>query len=167
MKRLKTLILFSAALISMFGCGQKTPDGFPEKTYPTTVIVTKGSEKLANISVYFDLETSQNWNIGGLTNTNGIAVIRTTQSAFQKNGVPEGTYKVRLSEEMPTMPDELSDDQYRALTPEERIRYEKKKNAFIEANRKIPLKYTSQTNTPVSITVSASAPNELTVDTAK
>jgi hypothetical protein len=167
MKQFKTFILFSITLISLSGCGEKLPDGFPVKVYPTTVIVTKGNEKLANISVYFDLETPQNWNIGGITDANGVAVIRTTQSEFQKNGVPEGTYKIRLSEETPIMPDELSDNQYMALTPAERTSYEKKKDAFIEANRKIPLKYTRRNNTPVSITVSASAPNELTIDTAK
>ncbi|MDR1493280.1 MAG: hypothetical protein LBT05_11240 [Planctomycetaceae bacterium] len=167
MKQFKTFILFSVTSILLSGCGEKSPEGFPVKVYPTTITVTKGSEKLANISVYFDLEIPQDWNIGGVTGTNGVAVIRTTQSAFQKNGAPEGTYKVRLSEETPIMPDELSDAQYMALTPTERISYEKKKDAFIEANRKIPLKYTSRNNTPVSITVSASAPNELTIDTAK
>jgi predicted small lipoprotein YifL len=167
MKQFQRFLFCSIALISLSGCGEKSPEGFPVNVYPSTVTVTKGGEKLANVSVYFDLETPQNWNIGGVTDTNGIAVIRTTQSAFQKNGAPEGTYQVRLSEEMPVMPDELSDTQFMALTPAERMAYEKKKDAFIEAHRKIPRKYTGRTNTPISITVSASAPNELTIDTAK
>ncbi|MDR1958433.1 MAG: hypothetical protein LBQ54_14455, partial [Planctomycetaceae bacterium] len=43
------------------GCGGKTPEGFPAKVHPAKVTVVKGSEKLQNVSVYFDAGTPQNW----------------------------------------------------------------------------------------------------------
>ncbi|MDO4587047.1 MAG: hypothetical protein Q4C95_07080 [Planctomycetia bacterium] len=91
----RTLMGLVALLIGLCVCpscgGKKYPDGFP-KVYPLKVKVIQAGAPLADASINFFAEdaTISKWAVGGTTNAEGIAEIRTQNFP----GCPAGKFKV-------------------------------------------------------------------------
>jgi hypothetical protein len=88
-------IFFFLTMIIFSGCQQESqPTDFP-KIYPCKITITQNKVPVENIQIsLYDNHISNKWSIGGITNTSGVAVIRTHG---QFAGVPSGKFKVVLS----------------------------------------------------------------------
>lgn len=74
------------------GCGERRPDGMPP-LYPTKLTFIQAGKPLPGVRVtlFFEDENQKNWPISGISDSNGVAVLK-TQAIY--NGVPAGRYVV-------------------------------------------------------------------------
>jgi len=78
-------------LMTVIGCTEKLPDGMP-KLVKVSLTFTQEGKPLpgATISLLSE-DTSFGWTVGGVTDNNGVVVLKTHGSY---TGVPEGKYKI-------------------------------------------------------------------------
>jgi len=75
------------------GCGgEPKPDGFP-KLYPVSLKFIQEGEPCADTLVFLFPQEKSKWSSGGVTNSDGVAVLR-THGKFV--GVPAGKYKLTV-----------------------------------------------------------------------
>ena len=74
------------------GCGVPKPDGFP-KLYPVSLKFLQEGEPCGDTMVFLLPEDESKWSSGGVTNSEGVAVLR-THGKFV--GVPAGKYKITV-----------------------------------------------------------------------
>jgi hypothetical protein len=81
-------------LVSGCGGGEALPPGTP-KLYPATITVMQDGKPLAGAQVIcLNVDPSNGWTPGGLTDANGIVTLRTLG---RYKGAPQGTYDVSVS----------------------------------------------------------------------
>ena len=139
--------LIAVWICAFSGCGEKRPDGMP-KLYPTVLLVKEGGTPLPDVFVTFYNEDGSlpRWNIGGVTDANGILKLNTYG---KYSGVPEGKFKVVLSKlgEVPPAPEfgayESADKYQEAVTQYERSLRDNPPKQLI------PEEYTAVTSTPL------------------
>jgi hypothetical protein len=87
-------LLFSGVWL-FSGCGgEELPPGVP-KLYPATITVMQDGKPLADAQVIcLNIDPSNGWTPGGMTDTNGVVKLRTLG---RYNGAPAGTYDVSVS----------------------------------------------------------------------
>ncbi|MDO5582160.1 MAG: carboxypeptidase regulatory-like domain-containing protein [Planctomycetia bacterium] len=89
------LLLFAVGMCT--GCGEKQPEGLPELS-PCTITITQEGSPLAQATVLLIPQdpSLKDWSMGGTTDANGKALIRTHG---QYNGIPVGEYIVVVNKE--------------------------------------------------------------------
>ena len=162
----KMIVLLGALLLLSFtACGPKVPDGMP-KTVPCYITVTNGGTPIANVKVILNSETGGAVTIYGETDAEGKAELVSTLSGFQQKGAPLGQFKVTLLKDANIKP--KTSLEMEQMTPAESKAYQAEiKKKTDEAQKLVPVQYTTKEKTPVSVTVSADSANkELTkIDT--
>jgi hypothetical protein len=157
-----------ATVLYLSGCGGvPVPQNFPE-TSPCQITVTNGTSPLAEVTVnLFPNVPLPNIVLEGVTNSSGIASMRTKQGDYSPEGIPNGEYKFRIVEVFDTgIPPLLLDEQLK-LTPPQREARRKEINSKTDSLRTIPKKLTSITTTPLKLTVSGETSLEIDVSTYK
>ncbi|MDR1484719.1 MAG: hypothetical protein LBT09_07830 [Planctomycetaceae bacterium] len=141
-------------MILFTGCVQSPPSGLPSLV-PCIVRVTDKDKPVADISVTFlRLEGNGGWALNGITNSSGIAYARTIAGTFEKNGLPEGTYRITLNERIEVPAELINDDDPKSWEKQEKYRDE---------HRILPKIVSDPINTPLKLTVSGSK-SEMTID---
>jgi len=163
----KSIFVFGVCTFFVVGCGQKRPDGIP-KLYPATVTVKNGASPIADASVFLVHQggTSGSWAANGVTNTNGSAIINTSQGGWKSKGAPEGEYKIFITKRPDVVedpiPEEIMDDS------DARQRFSAEQARKLEnAPKIIPEKLTNPAQSPLTITVGTSGTAELMVDVSE
>jgi len=139
------------------GCSGK-PAGFPS-VKPCTVVVTNGSEPIADVEVAFiPAEPISGTIIGGKTDATGTCVVQTTFANFTANGSPQGEYTVTLRKDpTPDMP-ALTVEEMGDMERSEIDKYNKEREDEIAKMPKIiPPPLTSMQTSPVKVNVPADA----------
>lgn len=152
------LVALSCCLI---GCGPKKPAGIP-KLVPATITVVRESAPVANANVFLVAQEGTptgSWSTVGLSDAKGVAVLQTTQGAWNSNGVPEGEYKVYFTKipkiEEPELPADVE------TNPESKANYLAERQARLDAAvNEIPKNLTSNDTSEITVTVSSSGLNE-------
>ena len=161
----KYVFVAGLCVLLVAGCGQKKPEGFPD-IYPATVTVQNAGAPIADATVLFAGGPSGSWSVAGVTNTRGVAVITTSQGAWQSKGAPAGDYKVYITKvpdiQQAPLPEELQNDS--AALEKHSAEYLKLLN---DAPKIIPESLTNPAKTPLTLRVSAGGTAELTVDVSK
>ena len=128
-------ILIVAVILSIAGCGDARPDGFPAKLRTCRVLVLDGDEPMENVSVSFLPENErQKYTMVAMTDAKGVANMRTTLGGYYGKGVPEGTYKVLvIGSEDPELEHTLTMDERMELSPDALDAYERARQRRINA----------------------------------
>lgn len=92
MTRIIIIGIFMITGFALVGCTEKRPDGMPD-LHPISVTLTQDGQPLAEASVLLlsDDESLTRWGVGGSTDQNGVATIRTYG---KYPGAPAGEYRV-------------------------------------------------------------------------
>lgn len=154
---------FSAACLTLAGCGKSAPDGMPE-TVPFSVKVVDGSKGIADVQVVMDSEAGVGA-VSGTTNSSGVAEMKTTFKNFTAKGVPVGDYKVRCIKN-PTVDHWKTEEELNKMDLGERQAYFdewQKKNDELE--REVPKILEDFDNCPCKTSVSGEG--EFVVDVAE
>ena len=159
----RRLIIVFLLLICFTGC-QKKPAGFPD-VYPCTVKVTNDGKAMSRITVHLNRQGGQGaWTAMGETNGSGVATIKTTWADFTAAGVPEGTYKVILTEKLNIPDDGLTPGEMMALEGKALEEYHKKREEEKSRVRTLPKIVNLSSTTPLTLEVTTGKGGELTVD---
>jgi hypothetical protein len=161
--------LFLLTIVSFLsGCGGvPVPKNFPE-TSPCQIKITNGTSPLVGVDVnLFPDAPLPNIVVEGTTNSSGIALIRTKQGDYSKEGVPNGEYKIRLVEVVDTGLPPLSLKERKNMTPPQLAARQKEIELKTDLLRIIPKKLASIIVTPLKLTVSGETSLEIDVSTYK
>ena len=153
------LLLVAGGLLTAFGCSGK-PSGFP-KVKPCEIVVTNGSEPIADVEVALIPETPMSGVIvGGTTDAQGKCVVRTTFANFAAPGVPEGSFTVTLRKDPTPSTPELTVAEMENMSRGDIDKYNRERDAEIQSMPKIiPPDLTSVQTSPVKV----NAPNDSSV----
>jgi hypothetical protein len=159
---LLTIVLF------LSGCGGvPVPQNFPA-TSSCQIKITNGTSLLVGVVInLFPDAPLPNIVVEGTTNSSGIALMRTKQGDYSKEGVPNGEYKIRLVEVIDTGLPPLSLDEQMKLTPPQVEARQKEIDSKTDSLRIIPKKLASITTTSLKLTVSGETSLEIDVSTYK
>ena len=93
MKRICAVALCALLAISSFGCKDKSrPADLPEDMSPCEITITQEGTPLAGATVDLQYTTNVKYNTSGVTDENGVAIMKTYGYA----GAQQGTAKVRV-----------------------------------------------------------------------
>ncbi len=93
MKRICAVALCALLAISSFGCKDKSrPADLPEDMSPCEITITQEGKPLAGATVDLQYTTNVKYNTSGVTDENGVAMMKTYGYA----GAQQGTAKVRV-----------------------------------------------------------------------
>lgn len=149
-------------LVLTAGCGEPRPEGLPE-LYPVTLTITQDGAPLADASVTLFPQDSAlaRWPSGGQTDASGNVQITT----FAKYpGAPAGTFKVTVTK-LVTEGDPLPTHPGRNATREQIVEYDRAmKTGSFQAFHVVSAEHRTPNTTPLSIDVSSSGPNTITLD---
>jgi hypothetical protein len=85
-----------AFMLVLTGCGgEPKPDGLPQ-LYPVSLKFVQEGEPIDGLAVVLMPQSDSKWASGGVTDANGVAVLR-THGKFV--GAPAGAYKVRVQKQ--------------------------------------------------------------------
>lgn len=117
------LWLFPFCFLALFCSCSKCPEGFP-KVYPFELKVNKGGAPVAGVQIMFRSSTGagNSLAIGGTTDENGTAVIRTRMGQYCRDGLPEGEWRVNLIKAA-VLPEEKTPEELAKMTENERDKY--------------------------------------------
>jgi hypothetical protein len=161
----KSIFAVGVCVLFVVGCGTKKPDGIPE-LHPAKVIVQNAGAPIADATVLFAGGTSGSWSIIGITDSSGVAVITTSQGSWKDKGAPAGEYKVYITKKAEVQQDPLPPELQNDSDAIEKHSAEYMK-LLQNAPKVIPDGLTNPAKTPLTLTVGAGGPAELTVDVSK
>jgi hypothetical protein len=165
MKNIKFTFFLLLSVFLCWGCGGR-PNDVPEM-FPCKITVKNGKSPIERVSVTLGLEQGNSgWSSRGVTNSFGVAEIKTVRLNWQGTGVPVGKYIVILAKEPDTSSIETRD--YELMSMDERERYSlemEKKIAVLP--REIPIRLSQFTTSPLRITVENKKENTLDVDVSQ
>ena len=171
MNHWKKSAFVSLCLVLAFGwgCGKKRPDGIPD-LYPASVIVKNGGSPIEKVSIVLIKTNSSSsegsWSANGMTDSSGVAKIKTSQGDWVGNGVPAGEYTVFMNKRpdftSEPIPPELEGDEAGKL----KLEAEQKKKLEALTNE-IPASLNSPVTSKLKLTVASGGPSELTVDVSE
>ena len=96
MKKFCVVALCALLAISSFGCKDKSrPADLPEDMSPCEITITQDGTPLAGATVDLQYTTNVKYNTSGVTDENGVAIMKTYGYA----GAQQGTAKVRVEAE--------------------------------------------------------------------
>ena len=146
------------------GCGASRPAEMPETVpYAITVLQNGSPVSDAEVILYPD-GGNRALVVRGLTNSSGIATIRTSLGAYTTSGAPVGKSKVTVDKKFDVPPSPLTPDQVSDLEGEASERYERERREAINKARIVPEKIASIALTPLSLTVASGTEGTLTVE---
>ena len=127
-----------------------------------------GSTPIADVDVILGLTSESSMcSMSGMTNSSGVAVIRTSRLAWQGSGAPAGEYIVTIAKP-PKFEGKLSLKEWQNLDPMEQERYNMEQARKYDAlPREVPVKFSDFATSPYRMTVSKSGENHLEIDIAK
>jgi hypothetical protein len=182
---MRNIITLPLLIVTLTGCGYRTPQGFPE-TMPVKITVLKNGEPQKGVEVSLVYPDGNGAVVVAAdTDSVGTAQLQTQWANFIKKGAPIGNAKVTLikhvsapPENAPieTLPEEIKPEDaeknpavIRAakadMKPKEAKTFSKKIEAEIDSMREVPKVLSYHKTTPLEIHVLRQK-NELTVDLA-
>ncbi|MCL2742228.1 MAG: carboxypeptidase-like regulatory domain-containing protein [Planctomycetaceae bacterium] len=157
--------VFFPCLLSFSGCGggQAVPPGFPAKLTSVTITLQNSGQPVHEAAVSLIAEPPEPYLVSAITNTAGTAKPQTIINAFSREGVPPGTYKVLIKNQMKsTVPelrpedatDSAKEAEYQAKVEKERAEQQKQSGISPDWSdiKKTPFKLTIP-NEAKSITI--------------
>ena len=133
-------LMMCCCLTWLTGCGTKYPADFPT-VYPMTVKVTDGDTPLSDVRLMFYQASSgagSGYAVSGVTNTNGVAKVSTSQGAYAKSGIPVGEYVVTL-EDIVTIDLGVPAEEIMKMSYREQMQVAREENKLrAEYQRKVP-----------------------------
>jgi hypothetical protein len=165
MKNIKITFFLLLLIFLCWGCNGR-PTDIPE-VFPCKITVRNGTASIAGASVTLGLEQGSNtWSSSGITDTSGVAEIKTVHLNWKGTGVPTGKYIVIIAKEPDTS--SLTTKDYESMSMDERERYSLEMEKKIAAlPREVPIKLSQFTTSPLRITVENGKENTLNVDVAQ
>ena len=134
--------------------------------YPTSVKVHDAGAPLDGIGVeLYKVGTSTPYSLGGTTDSTGTANLSTTHVQYTGNGIPVGSYRVVLRQRI-EVPSELQEDETMELSSAEQQDLARKREKYLDDNRRFSRKLSDFAATPLEIEVSSSG-FELDVDVSQ
>ncbi|MDR0336064.1 MAG: carboxypeptidase-like regulatory domain-containing protein [Planctomycetaceae bacterium] len=109
MKQSFLILIFSCLFFATVGCGKQT--NMP-KLVPCHITVTDNGVPVAGARISMaDESSAESLAINGITDSFGVAKMRTTYTKYTASGVPQGTFKVAIDKEPPNLPPQnVTDD---------------------------------------------------------
>ena len=93
MKKICAVALCALLAVSSFGCKDKSrPADLPDDMSPCEITITQEGKPLAGATVELQYTTSVKYTTSGVTDENGVAIMKTYSYA----GAQQGTAKVRV-----------------------------------------------------------------------
>jgi hypothetical protein len=152
-------ITFFITISGLTGCGR--PADLP-KLYPCQITVTDGGSPVAEARVSMADESSgKSWSIHGITNSAGIAEMRTTYTNYTASGVPQGNFKVALDKEPPNLPPHGVTD---SMNEQEADAVMKKWEEDVDKLRIIPKNLIFVSSTPITLEIKEGTGGNLKID---
>lgn len=166
-KSLRALTLCAAlmATLCVLGCSGQ-PSGFP-KVSPCTITVTDGSNPIEGVEIALIPSTPISGVIvGGVTDSSGVCVVKTTFANFAKPGAPQGDFTVTLRKDpIPTKP-ELTIAEMESMSRADIDKYNKERDDEIKSMPQIiPTNLTSKPTSKVQLTMPGTS--DLSVDVSQ
>ncbi|MDR3196971.1 MAG: hypothetical protein LBU34_03790 [Planctomycetaceae bacterium] len=159
MYTLRIFVIISLLVFS--GCQQQRPEGMP-KTVPCQITVLKNGVPQEGIDVSLHSpEGNGTLSITALTNSQGIAKIQTQSASYKESGAPVGKYKVVIDKPVQLPPDGVDDSK---LSGKELDDYLTKRETELEKIKVIPKRLTVSASTPLEIKVDTQTGGELIID---
>jgi hypothetical protein len=159
------LLLILSFLFFVSGCTNKLPE--LSNLNSVIITVTNNGVPVENVQVSLSSKTPQSLrNCSGITNTQGVANIKTTIREHTSNGVETGTYIVVLIKAA-TLPPELDVTLSEGDMSPKSMEIIAKREKFLKQNRIIPESLESVVTSPVELTVSKNEPAILTIELSK
>lgn len=94
MRQISIVAWLMATIASIAGCGgQAVPEGMLE-LHAVQVTVSQGGSPIPDATVMFQPEDNGQWHASGVTDSDGVAVLRTNN---EFDGVPPGEYGVKIT----------------------------------------------------------------------
>lgn len=155
-------LMLGLLVVSVCGCSEDRPEGFPE-LYPTTVTITQDGEKLADATVtLFPEDTSlSRWTVGGVTDSNGKVTLNTYS---QYEGAPAGSFKVIVTK-TETEGDPIPETPGPNSSSEERAAYDRAiKTGSFQVFQVVAAEYRAAGTTPLTVEITSGGPNDFPLD---
>ena len=149
---MKTITTCFALTVLCFAIGcDKAPDGFPA-VVPCKISLVKSGKPIPAATIMLVSDGAKEWFASGETDAAGLAAIQTILGNYTKSGVPEGTYKITLSQ-IPQIKDEKSQQELFDMSPAEKNAYKVKRDKIIKESRSFPLEFESHLTTPITVEI--------------
>jgi hypothetical protein len=164
MQRIEILLLLLPCLTGCFSSAKSELRGLS----PVEVRVVRDGNPVEGVLVALYSDGPQGAvGSSALTNSSGVAILKSTVQSTAAKGVKPGSYKVALTKET-VWPSELSDfEGDQRLSEPERSAMQRKREDFLNKNRIIPKALESPETTAVTLDVKPKEKNSFTVDLAK
>jgi len=163
-------VIISVLLISLLlvGCSNNRLPKEPKNLHPVTITVMNGEQPVGGVAVTLSVRNSQGaFACTGLTDSQGVAKIRSLRNSYTVRGVPTGTYRVAL-DKLPELPVELMPHETdEELPPKDAATKEFQRKIYFEENQLIPVVLTSPDSTPIELTVSENEETAFHIDISK
>jgi hypothetical protein len=165
MRAIISVLLISLSLV---GCSNNRLPKELKNLHPVTITVMNGEPPVEGVAVTLSGRNSQGaFACTGLTDSQGIAKIRSLRNSYTVRGVPAGTYRVTL-DKLPELPVKLTPHKTdEELSPKEAATKEFQRKIYFEENQLIPTVLTSPDSTPIELTVSENEETAFLVDISK
>ena len=133
MRAIISVLLISLSLV---GCNNNRLPKEPKNLHPVTITVMNGTQPVEGVAVTLSGRSSQGaFACTGLTDSQGVAKIRSLRNSYAVRGVPAGTYRVAL-DKLPELPAELTPHETdKELPPKEAATKEFKRKIYFEENQ--------------------------------
>ena len=149
---MKPIITCFALTILCFTMGcEKVPDGFPA-VVPCKISLLKSGKPVPAATIMLVSDGAKEWFASGETDVSGLAVIQTILGNYTKSGVPEGTYKITLSQ-LPQIGENKPQQELFDMSPAEKAAYKEKRDKMIKESRSFPLEFESHLTTPITLEI--------------
>ncbi|MDO4587507.1 MAG: flagellar biosynthetic protein FliO [Planctomycetia bacterium] len=163
MKYGKTLLILAACLVFCFGCGKGKPEGVPD-LYPVSITVTKGATPVSEANVFLVPTSAEgSWSVNGITDANGVAIIKTSQGDWKQSGAPEGEFSIYITKlakiDEPEKPADIETNE-----KAKQEYFAERLKRLEAANKEIPKVLTSATTSGLKITVASGSETKETFD---
>ena len=132
------------------GCG-RVPQGFPP-VVPCKITVVKGDVPLPEVNIMFITDGGSQWFAAGQSDSSGVAELQTFMEVYTKNGVPEGTYKVTLSQ-LSQVKSGWTQQQLFDMSPAEKEAESQRMGKLLAESRSFPVEFENAATTPIIVEV--------------
>jgi hypothetical protein len=161
-------------VLMIVGCGKATPPGLPPLA-PCKVKVHDNGRPLTKIDIFFQrVEGQAGWSLNGRTGADGVAIAQTISGSFSAKGIPIGTYRITLKEQI-ELPPELGNASHNVKDPtmfdptipeQQRKNIADQRQKYLTEHRMLPAILCDPAQTPLELVVSTSGA-ELDVDVSQ
>ncbi|MDR3198120.1 MAG: hypothetical protein LBU34_09665 [Planctomycetaceae bacterium] len=150
------------------GCNKVTVPDELKNLCPVTIAVIDGHQPVEGVTVRLvSKEPRGVFASNGITDSKGIAKLRSSRGSYTGNGVPAGIYSVVLLKTVDFTEELMPTEADQNLSPSALAKKQSKQEEFLEKNRIIPKILEASNSSPIEITVTNKTDVTMEIDLSK